>query len=374
MAAQLAQRPRIRRIDLDPADVQGSRVHRLQAQQGPCGRGLPGAGLADQGVGAAARDREGHVRERTDLALPRAEGAGDTPHVDLQIGARRRMALVALGAQAREAVRVQTGYVRLQRPGVGRAGRGEDGVGGAGLLDRAVLQHHHLVGAGGGDGEVVGDQQDADPQLAAQLVEQVQDLLLHGHVEGRGRLVRDQQARPGQDRERDEHPLQLPAGELVGEGVRDALRLGQAHPLERRDDERLALRTAARPGDQRRGLEGLRPDRAHGVQGRARVLRHEAQHPSAQGQELPLAQAGDLPAPHRDGAVHAGSSGSQQAQHGAGDRGLPGAGLADQRESPPLAHGEGDPADHLGGAVGDVQVLDLQQRGARVHRFLPWSR
>ena len=189
----------------------------------------------------------------------------------------------------------------------------------------------------------MGDQQDPDPELGPQLVEQVEDLLLDGDVEGAGGLVGDQEPRAGQDRERDQHPLQLPAGELMGEGVEDPSRLGQAHPLERRVHERLALLAAMGAGHERRRLEGLGPDRAHRVQGGARVLRHEAQHPPAQRQELPLAQARHLAALDPDRPVHAGAAGAEQAQHGPRDRGLARAGLADQGEGTARADGEGDP-------------------------------
>lgn len=197
-------------------------------------------------------------------------------------------------------MRVQARHVRLQGPGVRGARRGEHGPRRPRLLDGAVLQDDDLVRPGGRDREIVGDQQDPDAELAPQIVQQVQDLLLHGHVQGGGRFVRDQQPRPGKDRERDEHPLQLPAGELMRERVDDPLRIGQPHPAQSLPHESLTLRTPARPGHQGRGLESLRPDRPHRVQGGARILRHEAQHPAPQRQELALAQAGDLPALHDD--------------------------------------------------------------------------
>jgi hypothetical protein len=47
-------------------------------------------------------------------------------------------------------------------------------------------------------------------------LDQLQDLGLHGHVEGRRGLVGDQELRAGDERHRDHHPLAHAARELVG--------------------------------------------------------------------------------------------------------------------------------------------------------------
>jgi hypothetical protein len=51
----------------------------------------------------------------------------------------------------------------------------------------------------------------AMPMLALQVVQQLQDLRLHGHVECCGRLVGDQQLRPVGERHGDHDALPLPA-------------------------------------------------------------------------------------------------------------------------------------------------------------------
>ena len=63
--------------------------------------------------------------------------------------------------------------------------------------------------------EVVRDQDQRQPELFAQALEQLQHLRLHDDVERRGRLVGDHERRPAGERQRDHHPLSLAAGELV---------------------------------------------------------------------------------------------------------------------------------------------------------------
>ena len=57
------------------------------------------------------------------------------------------------------------------------------------------------------------------PSLVWQVLEELEDLRLHGDVERRRRLVGDQEIGPIGERHRDHHPLALPAGELVGIGA-----------------------------------------------------------------------------------------------------------------------------------------------------------
>ena len=75
------------------------------------------------------------------------------------------------------------------------------------------------------------DQEQGQPQVAPQLLEELQDLPLRHHVERRRRLVADHQLGPARERERDHHALAHAAGELVRvllpAGARDADALEQ---------------------------------------------------------------------------------------------------------------------------------------------------
>ena len=64
-------------------------------------------------------------------------------------------------------------------------------------------------------GEVVADEQIGKPELGAQVLHEVEDLRLHGDVQGRGRLVAYNHPRAVDERPGDRHPLALPAGELA---------------------------------------------------------------------------------------------------------------------------------------------------------------
>ena len=58
-------------------------------------------------------------------------------------------------------------------------------------------------------------EQHRDAALLGELLQQLEDLRLDGHVERGGRLVRDDELGLRQQRQRDHQPLPLAAGELV---------------------------------------------------------------------------------------------------------------------------------------------------------------
>ena len=78
------------------------------------------------------------------------------------------------------------------------------------------------------DGEVVGDEQVGDAEVALQLDEQLEDLGLHGDVERRDRLVADDEL--GLDRQRagDGDALALAAGQLGRLALQRRRRQGDA--------------------------------------------------------------------------------------------------------------------------------------------------
>ncbi len=105
---------------------------------------------------------------------------------------------------------------RLQQPPrVGVLRRSEQLLGGGRLDDPAGVHHGDVVGHLRDHTEVVSDDHDRHPQLALEAFHQRQDLRLHGHVERRRRLVRDQQLRVIHERHRDHRPLAHAPRELV---------------------------------------------------------------------------------------------------------------------------------------------------------------
>ena len=102
-----------------------------------------------------------------------------------------------------------------QRLGVGVPGVIEQRRGAGRLDDLARVHHRDPVRPAGDHPEVVGHQDDRHPQPQPQVVDQLEDLLLDGDVQGGRRLVGDQQLRLAGQRHRDHHPLPHTAGELV---------------------------------------------------------------------------------------------------------------------------------------------------------------
>ena len=84
------------------------------------------------------------------------------------------------------------------------------------LADRALLRHptgvhdQHAVARLGDDRQVVGDEDQRQPELGAQLLEEAEDLRLDHDVEGGRRLVADDDGRVARERHRDHRPLAHP--------------------------------------------------------------------------------------------------------------------------------------------------------------------
>src|SRR5665648_393048 len=219
------------------------------------------------------------------------------------------------------------------------------------LLDQLRVMHHR--DAGGQDldhREVMADEQAGEPVLALQLLEQVKHPRLHGHVKGRGRLVRNEQLGREGERPGDAHTLTLAAGQLV--------RVPVAHAALEVDlvQQVLHLPVQLRPGGdlvQQQRLPDRLPDRQPGVQGGSGVLEDDRDVP-AQLAQLLRADAGHLVATDPQGARHD----RQEADHGTSDGGLAGAGLPYQ-------------ADDLTPVDGQVDGIDLTEgRDAPATRVL----
>jgi len=82
----------------------------------------------------------------------------------------------------------------------------------AGLDDRSGVQHDDPVGDLGHDAEVVADQHDADVEPVPDVHQYGENLALDGHVEGRRRLVGDEEIRPADER----HPYGYQRYETLG--------------------------------------------------------------------------------------------------------------------------------------------------------------
>ncbi len=262
---------------------------------------LPEPGLADDRDGPPARDVERHVVDGEDVVgrsaatASQGEALADAlePHEGLDRGVRRPTPDLANGVEA--------GGGREQPSRVCVFGLGEDPRGGSGLDDLPLVHHGDGVSALGRQPEVVGDEQDAGPQLLGERVDGVEDAALHRDVERGGRLVGDEQPRTAGQADRDERALPHPAGELVRvlrgarRGVRDP---DQVQQLERPGPGRLAVRDVVHL----EGLGHLVADPHERVEVRHRVLGDQSDPRPPDAPHLALADCQQVPAVEQDAA------------------------------------------------------------------------
>src|SRR5438093_11087851 len=97
---------------------------------------------------------------------------------------------------------------------------GEDVLGGTGLDDFPDVHDRHAMGNVPTDREVVGDEEVRQVKLLLEVLEQVQDLRLDGHVKSAGGLVEDDETRIQREGPRNPDSLPLPPAEFMREPIR----------------------------------------------------------------------------------------------------------------------------------------------------------
>ncbi len=116
---------------------------------------------------------------------------------------------------ARRSVHVGNGDGRQQRLGV-RMARPEIDLLGVALLDDPAQVHHgDPVADVAHDRQVVGDEEEGQPEPGLEVGEEVDDLGLGGHVQRAHRFVAHEEPGPGGERPGDGDPLALTSGEFV---------------------------------------------------------------------------------------------------------------------------------------------------------------
>ena len=187
----------------------------------------------------------------------------------------------------------------------------------------AEIKHHYPVADVPHDGEIVRDEDQRQTHLGLQIHQQIDDLRLDRDIEGRDRLVADNQLRLVDDRPRDADALALPAGEFMRiavdlVGQEPHLGHHRLHPL-----LHLGLLEVGAEGDQRLG-----DDLTHGharVQGSQRVLEDDL-HLAPQIAHAAIVELGKILAqPDRAPATQ-----GEQAQNGAAEGRFAAAGFTDQ--------------------------------------------
>ena len=167
---------------------------------------------------------------------------------------------IALALRAR--ARVRDRHRREQRAGVRVPRLRVELVRGRDLRDLAEVHHEHAVRDVPDDVEVVRDEHVGEPEVALEVLEQVQDLGLHRDVERRDGLVADDQLRVHGERAGDADALALAARELVREAV---VVLGvQADDVEQLLHAPLVLRRRCRSCGPRAARPTMKPTRLRG--------------------------------------------------------------------------------------------------------------
>ena len=247
-----------------------------------------------------------------------------------------------------------------QRLRVRVVGLGQDGAGGARLDELARLHDRHAVAQVGDDAEVVRDEEHRHVALGLQVAEQVEHFGLHRHVEGRGRLVGDDQVGVGRDGAGDQHALRHAARDLERVRVERALRVRDADPVEQR--ERLLGRILlAHPEPDAQRLDELAADRERLVEVRHRLLRDVPDAAPADARIGALVGVVEQRALVVDRAAGDVSASGEQSQHRERRLRLARARFADQAVDLALADLQRDAVDDLERlAVADPQIGDGQ--------------
>ncbi len=239
-------------------------------------------------------------------------------------------------------------------------------LGRAALDDRAAMHNGDAIAHRAHDGEVMGDEQVGEAELALEVLQKIDDLRLDRDVERRHRLVTDDQPRRKRERAGDPDPLALPSRELVWIPI-DVRRVEADH-VEQLAHARPAIAARAHTVHDERLPDNV-PDRHPRVQGRIGVLEHDLEL-APHAPELGAVELGQLASLEHDRAAGR----PHELENAVPRRRLPRAGLADEPDRLPRSDVEADARDGVDVVDGPLdedaaldrealhEVADLQQR------------
>jgi hypothetical protein len=250
--------------------------------------------------------------------------------------------------------------------GIGLARPLED-LGHGTLLDDAAVAHDaDPVGELPDHPEIVGDEQDRHAELALQLLQELQDLRLHGDIEGRRRLVGDQQVRLVGERHGDHHALALATRKLVRIAVEARFRVGNPDLAEEIDGASPG-RDFGEAAMQPQHLRHLLAHRVQRVERGHRLLEHDGDVVAANRAHLRFRRLQQVLALEQD--LSRGMRGrriGQQLHHRQRRDRLSRTGFADQRDGLAAGDVEGDVVDReallAALAKGDGEISDGEER------------
>src|SRR5262245_35619509 len=258
-----------------------------------------------------------------------------------------------------------------QRARIGMLGRGEDALDRSLLDDLAFLHHADAVGEPAHNAEVMGDEQHGHAKPLLDILQKLQDLRLHGDIECRRRLVRNEQVGLVGERHRDHHALAQPARELMRIARQPAGRIRNAD-LRQQVHGAVARGRTGEPLMQKQDLADLLLDRVQRIERGHRLLEDDADVVAAHVPDLPLAHGEQILALESDFARRMLRRRIRQELHDRQrGRRLAGAGFADQSHRFTFRDIEGDAVDRKrfarALAKGDRKVFHVEELGG--HRI-----
>ncbi len=230
------------------------------------------------------------------------------------------------------------------------------------LHDLALLHHADPVRHLADDAEIMGNEQDRHAEPGLQILEELENLSLHGDVERGCRLVRNEQVRLIGERHGDHHALPLAARELVRKALQAAFRVRNADLGEKLD------RPGARFGAddaamQQEDFADLLFDGVQRIKRRHRFLEHDRDVVAAHPPHVVFPKPHQIPPFEQDRPGRVPRRGIRGEPHDRerGD-GFSRAGFADQRHRLALADVERDTVDGrqlaLATTEGDGEVVN----------------
>ena len=307
------------------ADAAGGRID--QTDDAARYRGFAGTAFADDAERAALAQGQRHVlggrdvagsAEQRALAIDFAKFVGLQHDGFLGIGARRARHEARHGGE--------------QVAGVFHGRAAQDGIQRGGFDEPSLPHDGDAIGNLGDHAHVVGDEQHGGAVIALQVADQREDLLLRGDVEGRRRLIRDQEFWLQHQRHRDHDALALAARQPVRIGGKDPFDLGQPHLFHHLEDA-LAPGAGVEIGMGPQHLVDLAADRHHRIECRHRFLENHRHGGRAQLPQAAVACGEQLFTDQFDAAAGGDQrTFLQQAHHGQRGHRFAGSAFADQAQ------------------------------------------
>ena len=202
----------------------------------------------------------------------------------------------------------------------------------------------------------MGDEEDGGPEAALRVLEQPEDLRLHGNVQRGGGLVRDEHGGAAGQRDGDHDPLAHPARKLEGVVAHPDRGLGDAD-LGQQFRRLFPCGAALQPFVEHEGFRDLVAHREHGVERGHRLLEDHGNVLAPDAPPLLLVHAHELAAPEPDAAAgNRARRGRDQPHDRQRGHALAAAGFAHDAEGFPGTQGKAEPIHGHGGLAADVEA------------------